>query len=142
MKHFTKLFIITIISATIQDNIAFSQNKFNLGISSPIYFDTGRFGNYLEMKNELQGHTGADALKFNTGTGFGIFGELEFDEKWTFDIYWQKYANKTNFGKNNVDAFTPSSSGSTTSQYKMSHSIIGIGASRRAFQVKSQQIWI
>lgn len=142
MKHFTRLFIITIILATIQDNIAFSQNKFNFGLSSPVYFGTARFGNYLEMANELQGHTGNDALKFNPGTGFGIFGELEFSKKWTFDIYWQKYANKTNFGKSNVDAFTPSASGSATSQYKMSHSIIGIGASRKTFQVKGQQIWI
>src|SRR5690606_37783692 len=44
--------------------------------------------------------------------------------------------------KNNIDAFTPSANGAITSQYKISHGIIGIGASRKAFQIKGQQIWI
>lgn len=143
MKQLNKFsFLTTIILVTIQDNIAFSQNKFNIGISSPIYFGTGRFGSYLDMTNELQGHTGNDALKFRPSAGIGIFGELEFNEKWTFDIYWQKYTHKTNFGKNNIDGFTPNASGNTTSQYKMSHGIIGIGASRKAFQFKGQQLWL
>lgn len=142
MKQFNKLlFFTTIVLAVLQDNNAFSQNKFNIGISSPTYFGTGRFGSYMEMKNEIQGHSGKDALKFRPSTGFGIFGELEFKEEWIFEMYYQKYSNKTNFGKNNVDNYTPTAAGKT-SQYKISHSIIGVGASRKAFKIKGYDMWI
>lgn len=143
MKKIIKLSYIAAITFCLAGTeYAQAQNKFNFGFSIPTYFGTARFGDVLQYTNERQGHTGKDALKFGAGTGFGLFGELEFNKEWTFDIYWQKYSNKTNFGKSNVDAFTPSANGSTTSQYKMSHSIIGIGASRKAFQLKGQQIWI
>ncbi len=144
MKKNIKLWIVLTIVAimTVQSYHVQAQNKFNFGISVPTYFGTARFGDVLQYANERQGHTGKDALKFEAGTGFGLFGELEFNEEWTFDIYWQKYANKTNFGKNNADAFTPSANGSETSQYKMSHGIIGVGASRKAFQIKGYDVWI
>lgn len=119
-----------------------AQKKFNFGVSVPSYFGTGRYGSYLDMTNEIQSHTGSDALSFGPAIGMGLFGELEFGDKWVFEIYWQKYTNKTNFGKNNVDAYTPSTNGSATSQYKMSHGIIGVGASRKTFQIKGYDVWL
>lgn len=144
MKQITKSWIVIaiVVMMVFQDHCAHAQNKFNFGISLPSYLGTGRYDAYLDMKNELQGHTGQDALKFRPSTGIGFSGELVFSDKWGFEIYWQKYANKTNFGKNNADAFTASAAGSETSQYKMSHSIIGVGASRKTFAIKGFDIWI
>src|SRR5690606_35043499 len=120
-----------------------AQNKFTFGASIPNYYGTGRFGSYLDLTNDLQGHSGSDALQFKAlNLGIGLFGELEFNDKWSFDIYWQKYSHTTNFGKNNIDAFTPSANGSTSSQYKMSHGIMGVGLSRKTFDVKGYQVWI
>ncbi|GAB1462577.1 hypothetical protein [Pedobacter sp.] len=134
-----KLFYITIITVCLT-NIGYAQKKFNFGISVPSYLGTGRYGNYLDMTNEIQGLTGNDALSFGPAIGMGLFGELEFGTDWAFEIYWQKYTNKTNFGKNNVDAFTLPG-GIQKSQYKMSHGIIGVGASRKIFKLQDQQVW-
>ena len=142
MKQLTKLLSITAIVLTVApDNATYAQNKFHLGISTPHYFSTGRYGSYLDMQNEVQEHSGSDALKFRPSTGFGLFGELEFNGNFSFDIYYQKYSNKTNFGKNNVDNFTPIATGKT-SQYKISHSIIGVGISYKTFQIKGYDVWM
>ena len=143
MKLFTKSSIgFAIVAIMIMQSYHVqAQYKFNFGISVPSYFGTGRFGSYLKMANEVQEHTGKDALSFGPSAGIGLFGELMYDT-WGFEIYWQKYANKTNFGKNNVDAYTPSAQGSDGSQYKMSHSIFGVGASRKAFGIKGYDVWV
>lgn len=145
MKQFTKSWIVIVINAMLifQSNDVQAQKKLHVGISEPSYFGTGRFDSYLDMTNEVQGNSGSDALSLSpVSFGVGLFGELEFESGWAFEVYWQKYANKTNLGKNNVDAYTADVQGADGSQYKMSHSIIGVGASRKAFQIKGYDVWI
>ena len=137
MKIFTKSLFITAVAAlfTAKNDQLYAQNKFNMGISTPFYFGTARYGDLLQYANERHNYTGKDALSFGPAVGLGIFGELEFGSEWIFDVYWQKYANTTNFGKSGID-------GGAKAQYKMKHSIIGVGASRKAFQVMGQQLWM
>lgn len=142
MKKINKLFYIAAATFCLT-NTAYAQTKkkFNFGLSIPTYFGTGRYGSYLDMKNEVQGHTGNDALNFGQAIGMGLFAELKFGSEWAFEIYWQKYTNKTNFGKNNIDAYTLPG-GIQKSQYKISHGIIGVGASRKVFKIKGYDTWL
>ena len=74
-----KSIYLLLISLTFQ-NVIIAQNKFYIGLNSPFHFGSGRFGSYLDMKNEMQDHTGKDALKFGLSAGFGVFGSLLFEE--------------------------------------------------------------
>ena len=133
-----KSIYLLLISLTFQ-NVIIAQNKFYIGLNSPFHFGSGRFGSYLDMKNEMQDHTGKDALKFGLSAGFGVFGSLLFEEDWSFDFYWNRFSQTTNFGKNNLDNFTIG--GASTTQYKITHGLIGVSASRKVFKYKSHDFW-
>lgn len=134
-----KSIYLLLISLTFQ-NVIIAQNKFYIGLNSPFHFGSGRFGSYLDMKNEMQDHTGKDALKFGLSAGFGVFGSLLFEEDWSFDFYWNRFSQTTNFGKNNLDNFTIG--GASTTQYKITHGLIGVGASRKVFKIKDIHFWL
>jgi hypothetical protein len=125
------LLVITLLVSSITAN---AQNRFNVGLTSPVYFGAGRFEDVLKYRNEIANYDGSDATSFRPAFGFGFFASLEFQDKWTFDLNWQKTVNTTNFGKGSINP-------NQNEQYKMSIGLIGLGASRKVFKYKNHDFW-
>lgn len=117
-------------------SFSLAQNKFNIGFGMPFYFGSARFGDLMQYANERQNYSGDDALAFRPAArGYSIWTELEFNRQWSFDIYWQRYNHKTNFGKSRID-------NGAKVQYRIRHSLFSVGASRIALRVKEQELWL
>lgn len=135
MIYKRKLFFVSIITLT--SNLSYqasAQNKFNVGLTTPVYFGTARFGDVFKYRNEIANYSGGEKTSFGPAMGYGIFGSLTFENEWTFDIYWRRNVNSTNFGKSSINP-------NQEEQYKMKHGVIGIGASRKVFKYKSHDFW-
>ena len=136
MIYKRKLFFVSIITLTsILSYQASAQNKFNVGLTTPVYFGTARFGDVFKYRNEIANYSGGEKTSFGPAMGYGIFGSLTFENEWTFDIYWRRNVNSTNYGKSSINP-------NKEEQYKMKHGVIGIGASRKVFKIKDIHFWL